>query len=934
MFLGVGIPWALALLPREVWRERVTVLAVGMALGPVGLTAVMFALGTAGRITLGGTLIGSAALAAVGAGIAWRRVPYPLAPSLRVERGNGQADRAGLLLRMRGDAGASKAVRKKVFRGETLLIAGIGLLVLLNVIVVAYWPFIAYDVQWVYGYNARIFILQGRIPSSMGYYPQLVPLGYTYMQQAWGALGHSPINDHAARVIVPWFNTAMILMAYVLGWRVFGRRRVGLLTAAAWTFYPHVAAWSGAGDLEIPVTLYMTGAAVFFIDAWRTEQARYAVVSGLLLGGALWTKPTAGALAFGVMLAVAGQAAIARLRWAAWRPKLRIALITGAASVPIGGMWYLHNVLLGHTAVVFPASYWHSFAQRSGQEFGWPLLIAALVAGGLVITAHHRGAGAHRLDLIHSGPGNVPTANPYLPGPLSPAKLEKGGATSLREKPPSPFRGERETQGVRFDGQSRTREEQENGFIRNFLGSRWLLPVLALVLLLVGTLPTALNPARITQGDNLWQWVRGDLTAGGRLGPLDWLLIAAGFGLLAWLGREVWRAWPRARRETVLLLWALLLPYGVVWFLDFSYHYRLSFAIVPLAAVQVAALIDGWLWDWLAARQVGRAAGSALAVGVIAVAATAGVQHSALAWLHGGLPDDTAKYDRGNPALMVVVHMLEQQAEALGRPPVVAIPGEDRLPFFFPTWDIRNSRDADKLPTRLEDLAGVDIFVNNGPGIFLMKLAGLWPNSLQADADVGIAYNWKNVTGWNGNRWPTVLQPIPLNPDGSYTVDDGDFHYTAFSVHPEARYMPMKPAALRTDSVVIGRFAQFIGHDIVSLNWHRGDKIVLTLYWRPTDQAPPPQDYSIYIHLLDAQGTKIANWDGEPLLNQYPTRFWRPGESLLDYWEFRIPKDVPTGPASLRIGIYDAVSGERLPVTIDGQPAGDGVTIETRIVVK
>ena len=61
LFLGVGIPWALALLPREDWRARGTVIAVGLAIGPLAVTAWMFALGTWGRITLGGTLAGSAA---------------------------------------------------------------------------------------------------------------------------------------------------------------------------------------------------------------------------------------------------------------------------------------------------------------------------------------------------------------------------------------------------------------------------------------------------------------------------------------------------------------------------------------------------------------------------------------------------------------------------------------------------------------------------------------------------------------------------------------------------------------------------------------------------------------------------------------------------------------------------------------------------------
>ena len=49
VFLGVGIPWALAALPHAQWGERVTVLAVGMALGPLLYTAWLFVLGTLAR---------------------------------------------------------------------------------------------------------------------------------------------------------------------------------------------------------------------------------------------------------------------------------------------------------------------------------------------------------------------------------------------------------------------------------------------------------------------------------------------------------------------------------------------------------------------------------------------------------------------------------------------------------------------------------------------------------------------------------------------------------------------------------------------------------------------------------------------------------------------------------------------------------------------
>ena len=143
----------------------------------------------------------------------------------------------------------------------------------------------------------------------------------------------------------------------------------------------------------------------------------------------------------------------------------------------------------------------------------------------------------------------------------------------------------------------------------------------------------------------------------------------------------------------------------------------------------------------------------------------------------------------------------------------------------------------------------------------------------------------------------------------------------------------MRPGGRRADEVIIGGFARFVGYDLVSLDWYRGDKTFLTIYWQPTDQAPPPQDYSVYIHLLDANGALIMSWDGEPLRGAYHTRWWEPGESLLDYRVLELPADLPPGPASLRIGLYDPIENRRLPVVIDGAAGGDGLTIDNRITV-
>jgi hypothetical protein len=297
------------------------------------------------------------------------------------------------------------------------------------------------------------------------------------------------------------------------------------------------------------------------------------------------------------------------------------------------------------------------------------------------------------------------------------------------------------------------------------------------------------------------------------------------------------------------------------------------------------------------------------------------------------LPDDDAKHTYANPALMAVVHALEDYAEEHG-PPVVVIPGEDRLPFFFPDWEIRNRRDADTLPTTYEDLDGADIFVDNSVYMFLLSMADKLPNSLLADAGVGATYHRLNVLGWDGEPWPTVLEPIPLSPDGSVGIDDGNFRYAMYVLNPDARTAPMQPQGLREDEVIVGGFTRFIGHDVVTLEWVRGAEVVLSLYWQPTDAAPPSRDYSIFVQLTDEDGGLLTQWEGAPLQGEYYTRFWRPGESLLDYWILSVPEDLPPGPARLRIGIYDPIAGDQVGMEINGRPAPSILTINTRIEIE
>ena len=222
--------------------------------------------------------------------------------------------------------------------------------------------------------QARLYTLTGAIPASIGYYPQFLPLQFTWAQLLAGG-----VDDHAARATLFFTHLGCALAVYLAGMRLFSRR-VGIIAAALWVLYPHSGEWARFGDLEIVLTMLYTLTATFFLQAWREERhrQRHAIIAGLLLGTALWTKPTAGAFILGVALLLAIELWRVRGDWRAFRPRFRVATLSGLACLPHGALWYLRNLALGHNAIDFPDAFWLQRAARSGAEFGWPLLALGL----------------------------------------------------------------------------------------------------------------------------------------------------------------------------------------------------------------------------------------------------------------------------------------------------------------------------------------------------------------------------------------------------------------------------------------------------------------------------------------------------------------------------------------------------------------------------
>jgi 4-amino-4-deoxy-L-arabinose transferase-like glycosyltransferase len=117
---------------------------------------------------------------------------------------------------------------------------------------------------------------------------------------------------------------------------------------------------------------------------------------------------------------------------------------------------------------------------------------------------------------------------------------------------------------------------------------------------------------------------------------------------------------------------------------------------------------------------------------------------------------------------------------------------------------------------------------------------------------------------------------------------------------------PAAPEIAHPLAYTLGEEIELVGYDVSG-----GRELEVTLYWRVL--AGLDEDYTVFVHLLDAQGALRGQADGPPLHNDYPTSHWSPGETLADTHVVPLKGGLPPG-AHLLVGLYRLADGARLPV--------------------
>jgi hypothetical protein len=148
---------------------------------------------------------------------------------------------------------------------------------------------------------------------------------------------------------------------------------------------------------------------------------------------------------------------------------------------------------------------------------------------------------------------------------------------------------------------------------------------------------------------------------------------------------------------------------------------------------------------------------------------------------------------------------------------------------------------------------------------------------------------------------------------------------------------PLALAALpgREQSYRLGEAARLVGHSVAVTGTQSasgpGLALDVTLYWQATSRLPA--DYTVFVHVLDNRGERVAQGDGPPVNGRYPSSAWQPGQIVVDNHRIPLPAGVdpaaPLGALRVVVGLYAAGDGARLPVTDarDARVADDQIVL-------
>ncbi len=124
--------------------------------------------------------------------------------------------------------------------------------------------------------------------------------------------------------------------------------------------------------------------------------------------------------------------------------------------------------------------------------------------------------------------------------------------------------------------------------------------------------------------------------------------------------------------------------------------------------------------------------------------------------------------------------------------------------------------------------------------------------------------------------------------------------------------LPPETAQQRIEQPAYARYARSWEQGIVLRGWHlaehdadtlnAGDDLTLVLTWHALEHIE--HNWTVFVHLVDAEGQIVAEHNSIPQTGAFPLPQWTPGDWVEDRHPLVLPADLPAGEYRLRVGLY------------------------------
>ena len=174
---------------------------------------------------------------------------------------------------------------------------------------------------------------------------------------------------------------------------------------------------------------------------------------------------------------------------------------------------------------------------------------------------------------------------------------------------------------------------------------------------------------------------------------------------------------------------------------------------------------------------------------------------------------------------------------------------------------------------------------------------GLWPDAefrYPVDAQLGPYID----EAWNAGRAIYLTRAVPGLGNGRQLS----------MVGPLIQVLQKPTLEMPATAISIGQVfsdgVQLVGYEAYTQTLVAHGVLPLSLYWQA--QQKIEHDYSVSVRLINMEGEQVAQEDAEqPVLGSFPMTHWQAGAIVGDYYELRLPAQMPDGVYSLAMVLYE-----------------------------